>query len=422
MGDSPISQYFSQVFKIGALSFGRLLLSGLALIWVARELGPSEYGRLSFVLALINLLAIPFSGALNNFVVRETTNFIDAQDWRIGAIKSFAYCLYTIAWIYSIIALVVGWFIPLHLDWGLFSVAVFLVPFVCMLSVQAGVMRGKGFVVYGQSLEWFWQPLLYIIVLVVVSEDGKLEALEVVCAALAAYLFTSALGFYRMRLSTQEFIQALPCSFPVAWVGVWGRLALATGLGVANTNAATLFLGSFSTSDEVGYFGAAENLAALVSVPLSIFNVVIAAPIARASRAGNTVQLQRLAKTSSRAAFVASIVVIAVMTFFGRYIVAKFFGDSYTLAYESLLVLLIGHVVNVACGSVALILAMSGHEKDSLQALGGALVMNCVLCFFWVESWGSVGAAAASTIAMIGWNAIMTIRIRQRLNISAAIF
>lgn len=412
-------QHFKKAIKVGMMSIGHLLMGGLTLIWIARELGPAGYGRLTFALTVVNFLAIPFGVALNNFIVRKTVKFHDGRNTGIGAIKLFATKAFWLSWGYSIVALLIIWLGQRSPINELLSVAIFFIPFVCMLSLQGGILRGNGFTIYGQSLIWFWQPLIYIFLLYIVSTDRKLSEIEVVCAGLAAYFLAATLGLYKVRVSIKGLIHASSKCFPAEWVVICARFVLVAGLVVANANASTLYLGSFSSSDQVGYYSVAGNLALLASVPLGVFNVVLAAPIARVCCSKNKMQLQKLAQWSSRAAFALSIIIVAFMIYFGRPLIEFLFGASYKNSYLPMVILLIGHIFNVMCGSVMLILAMTGHERDSCQILAGAVVLNVLLCIFLVEPLGSVGAAIASAISMVFWNVLMTISVRLRLGVNS---
>ncbi len=77
----------------------------------------------------------------------------------------------------------------------------------------------------------------------------------------------------------------------------------------------------------------------------------------------------------------------------------------------------VGQFVNVAAGSVGLILIMTGHEDDTFKGLVVATIANVILNALLIPIWGLEGAAAANAVSMIIWNILLGIRVHRRLGI-----
>ncbi len=81
-----------------------------------------------------------------------------------------------------------------------------------------------------------------------------------------------------------------------------------------------------------------------------------------------------------------------------------------------LLILVIGQLVNTACGANALLLAMAGRECD-LLAIRAVWAASLILIPFGAVWFGMIGAAIASVIVMAGWNLSAVAACRIRLGI-----
>jgi len=79
-------------------------------------------------------------------------------------------------------------------------------------------------------------------------------------------------------------------------------------------------------------------------------------------------------------------------------------GQEFAIAKTTLLILLVGQVVNVMSGSVGFILQMTGKEKIYQNILLLALVCNIVLNILLIPKFGIEGAAIASTFSLLFWN------------------
>ena len=107
---------------------------------------------------------------------------------------------------------------------------------------------------------------------------------------------------------------------------------------------------------------------------------------------------------------------------FGEFIIRVVFGPEYAGAYIPLLILCIGQLVNAATGSVASLLNMTGHERDTMQSALAGAVTNIVLNVTLTPMWGMNGAAAATAATLIVWNMMMWHKVRKRLGIEASPF
>ena len=89
---------------------------------------------------------------------------------------------------------------------------------------------------------------------------------------------------------------------------------------------------------------------------------------------------------------------------------------------SALKILCIGQLVNASVGSVGVLLDMTGNEKDSAGAIGLGAGANVALNALLIPRYGVEGAAIATATSIVIRNILLSVRVRQRLNISPTIF
>jgi len=95
------------------------------------------------------------------------------------------------------------------------------------------------------------------------------------------------------------------------------------------------------------------------------------------------------------------------------------FGAGFSTGQGAMIVLCFGQWVNVALGPVALLLTMTGHERDALVGIAWGAGVNLLLSAVLIPPLGMIGAAVSSTASLIAWNLILVVWVRRRLGIGS---
>ena len=95
----------------------------------------------------------------------------------------------------------------------------------------------------------------------------------------------------------------------------------------------------------------------------------------------------------------------------------SFFGTEFLIAKNTLLILLIGQIVNAMSGSVGFILQMTGREKVYQNILLLTLVINITLNIILIPKFGIEGAAIASAFSLLLWNLCSVFYIYRKYNV-----
>jgi len=114
----------------------------------------------------------------------------------------------------------------------------------------------------------------------------------------------------------------------------------------------------------------------------------------------------------------ASVPFALICILFGDPLLSTIFGAPYGEASLPLAILAAGQIVNVAVGSVGLILNMTGHERDVVVASVVASAGNLALNFALVPHLGMTGSACATTASTVVINIMMFWAVKRRLNIN----
>jgi O-antigen/teichoic acid export membrane protein len=178
----------------------------------------------------------------------------------------------------------------------------------------------------------------------------------------------------------------------------------------------TLFLGIWADNADVGQFAVAWRTAALIIFALLAVNAIAQPKFAELYSRGD---MKSLAATAQRATFLMTACAAPVLLVFlaAPEIVMSVFGSDFVGGAVTLQILSVGQFVNVAAGSVGILLVMSGHEKEyrNVQVIAACVVL--VLNVMLIPSHGAIGAAIAAASALIVQNVLFCYFVWKRLGI-----
>lgn len=178
----------------------------------------------------------------------------------------------------------------------------------------------------------------------------------------------------------------------------------------------SLILGWFQPPTQVAYFESAAKTALLVSLPLIAVNAVIPPLLSRLHRRGEVGHLESLARTSARWAYY-----LALPLTLGCLLLAPgilgWFGAGFQEGSWALRLLAVAQLVNVASGSVGIILAMTGHQIVLTRVLALAGLGGLPLMALGAAGWGLTGLAAAKALWLVAVNLLMSLAVWRCLRI-----
>ncbi len=148
-----------------------------------------------------------------------------------------------------------------------------------------------------------------------------------------------------------------------------------------------------------------------------IVNPIIGPQIAKTFAANDHAKLQYYARLSAGWIFLINVFIYGLFIITGNFLIELFFGSEYLAAYNVVMILLAGQVVDSITGSSVLFLTMTGFENNTAIVRFITTTINLTMVYIFSDLWGINGAAIATSITLILWNWIIFWVVKKKLNI-----
>lgn len=400
-------------------------LSILANIILARTLSVAEFGTFGFVIALATVLTIPVSGGLPMLLTREVAGYVRLKlwsDYRGLVVSAYRW----IAWLSFLIGM--G-----YLCWSALSnripntqilIAFLLVPFLGLNGVRNGILKGLGRPVMAEAPTQIMQPILMILGYLALAGLGLSSATNVLwwyfAAVVAVFILASAILWWVQPdgvHNTTSDLRDLP-----RWRKAILPFAMMSAVTVLSTQIAVLLLGFFGQDEAVAQMRVAERGAQLVVLPLILLQTIIGPYFVQVADTGDRSELRQIARHSARLAMVASLPVAVMLLTFGRSLIGWTFGAPYdTEAYLPMVILISAQLLSVTLGDGGYMLAMRGHEKQTLYSMLLYVGVTITLCVLLITPLGVVGAAIAAASGIVAAKLYVYTIVWRRFSFSSGI-
>lgn len=182
-------------------------------------------------------------------------------------------------------------------------------------------------------------------------------------------------------------------------------------------NIDTVFLGVFTTTEEIGLFAVAMNIAFLTSIFLQITNSSVAPKIASLFHSGRIKETELMMKKVTRGLFFLGFLQLIIFIFFGD-LILSIWGREFKEAYWVLLILSVGQLFNVGTGAVGQLLVMTGYEKTNRNITMIFLFLNIILSFIMIQLYTIIGAAIVNALTVAMLNITRLIMAKHKTGIS----
>jgi len=177
-----------------------------------------------------------------------------------------------------------------------------------------------------------------------------------------------------------------------------------------------IILGFFFESAEVGIFSSAFRISVILTFFLGSANAVLAPRFSELFFEKKNDQIEQLAQISSFVILIFTLIIF-VITFFNSSYLMSLFGEEFISGSISLRILLLGQVINALCGSVGIILTMSGNEEYAKKASFFGAFSIVILSFILIPKYAMIGAAIASTLGISFTNFLSYYYVVKKINI-----
>lgn len=225
-----------------------------------------------------------------------------------------------------------------------------------------------------------------------------------------------------------ELFELVEAKEEISWFRSAWILFFAATLSLINERVGVIVAGSFLSASAAGGMDVTMQLARLLVFPIVVVNTVVGPVLARLqplrrgeNNTGTLSETQNIVSLSAKLIFIASIPLFALLWYLGGDILT-WMGSAFGEAQRALKILLLGQFVNVLAGPVALLLNMSGNEKETMRGVTIGTGFNLSLSLIFVRWWGIEGIAIATMIGIVVWNVYLVWRAYQVLGVCTLAF
>lgn len=170
-----------------------------------------------------------------------------------------------------------------------------------------------------------------------------------------------------------------------------------------------MILAGVTESDEVGLFSAAFRAATLIALPLSVVNASIPSTIAEQLSANNKEKLSRILIQTSSLSLIVAVVICVPLLIFSEELLSLIFGKEYMEASTAFRIMLIAQILNVWTGSPGKVIMIAQKSKALFFITIPSVMGGLLLTYYAGTHYGSVGAAMGAFFSLVVHNTIMAI-------------
>jgi O-antigen/teichoic acid export membrane protein len=248
---------------------------------------------------------------------------------------------------------------------------------------------------------------------------------EASTAAGAAVVATWVAALVQMLLVERRFSREIAKPSRQYDFKRWFRVALplmAIAIcDLALQNADVLIVSAYLSPTEVGmYFAAAKTMSLIMFIHYAVGSAV-ANHFAALKARGDHESLEALVRDAVNWTFWPSLIAAVAILALGKPLL-WLFSPQFTAAYPVMFVLAIGFLARASMGPAEFILNMLGEQLLCALVLVVSAVLDVALSFALVPVFGMIGAAAATSVALITAAVMNYVVARRRLELEISIW
>ena len=393
-------KYFKNTSWLLGEKILRLFVGVFLGVWIARYLGPEQFGLLSYAQSFVGIFAVISTMGLDSIVVRELVKNKNTQEGILGTV----FCLKIIGALTSIILLMIAVYFTVN-DYHtkilicIISSSVLFQAFnVVDFYFQSQVL--SRYVVYANTVSLFISSLLKIVLILgsasllsfvwVILFDSFILA----CGFLYFFIQKSKIDIINLRFQSEIAISLLKDSWPLLLSGIVISIYMKID---------QVIIKQLLGAEEVGQYAAASRLSeAWYFIPMVIVSSLYPSIIS-AKQTNNETYCSRLQKLYDLMVGL-SIAIAIPITFFGDIIIDLIYGSQYSES-GAVLMLHIWTGVFVFIGVIfsAYLTIENQTKKAFYRTLIGA-ILNVTLNYVLIPIYGIKGAAIATLAAQLTSN------------------
>lgn len=400
------------------LQIVQLPFSFVTTIFLARWLGTDTLGVYTYSITWLGFLVVFVTLGLDKLLLRYVAVYDSQQAW--GSLRVLGKWANKYVWVVSLLvgggAGLLLFYLPISaMSKTAVLLALVALPFWASIQLKQATLIGLRLVLPAQLPEMLFRPLAFFLLLLLAKAMWAsatiftVVGLQTITIVLTWILLLGLL--HRMVPGATEATSPLPDA--KLWVASAAPLYLTNLLGVLNSRLDVLLLGTLLDGKAVAIYHIAKRLTQPISFILIAANAPLAARISSLHAQGKSVELQDLLKRTTRYMFAVALPLTLLLVLLRRPLL-NLWGVEFVAGEGALIWLALGQLINVFMGSVALVLMMTGHERDVVWGFGGAVIVNVVLNWLLIPYFGANGTAVATSVGLVVSNVILALLVYKR--------
>lgn len=301
--------------------------------------------------------------------------------------------------------------------------ALVCVPIYALTWVQDGI--GKAFAWMGLSMvpPYVVRPTLLLIAMVAAHAAGM--PMEAKTAAAAAIIATWGAGIVQTLLMNRRLratcgIGNPQYDFPLWLRTTWPLLVIAASEFTLQS-ADVLVVSHYMTPTDVGiYFAAAKTMSLILFVHYAVGSAVGNRFAALGAR-GDKESLDKFAREAAHWTFWPSLAAGSVLLLLGVPLL-WLFGPQFVDGYPVMLILVVGFLFRASMGPSEFLLNMLGKQSISAAVQVTVALLSVVLNIVLVPHFGLIGAATATSVALMTGALLNNVAVSRTLGIEVAVW
>lgn len=418
---SPLNKLLAGTAGIFILGLGLSFLFNWA---ITRILTQEEVGFFQYFISIITFGIAVIPMGFQSLIQREAVKLDKTQRIKINALTARVICIATLVFglVWYIGVTQFNWVKNLKDFTGLY-VSLAILPVYAFLTYYRALLQGQNQVYWSVLPEVLFRPGLLLVATIIfylIEFDANSTHLLIVLFFILSLVLIPSV--YKSKIDGDS--SNLKTNKP-RWLKQATTLLPIGLLYIINERIDVVMISKMIGPKDNAIYGIAFKLAAFAGFGLVIMNQVLVPQIAKhfANKQDNQ-SLQKIIKPTVRKALLLSVLVTVGLILIGKPLLS-FFGkstDNYSFGFTSMVILMIGQVVNVAMGSVGYILTMAKLEKYAILSIIVSISLNIVFNLTLLPIYGIEGAAIATAASMITWNLLMLIFVKRKTGINPTVF
>ena len=301
--------------------------------------------------------------------------------------------------------------------------ALVCVPMFALTDVQDGIGRGHAWMSVALLPPYVLRPLFVLAAMCAAKVAGF--DMNATTAAGAAIVATWAAAVAQTLMLNARLAAAVPSGPRTYEPGQWLAsslpllVILACELALQNTD--VLVISRYMTPSDVGiYFAAGKTMALIMFVHYAVGSAV-ANRFAALNARGDQESLRAFVRDSVNWTFWPSLAGALIILALGKPLL-WLFGPQFAEGYPVMCILVFGFLFRSSMGPAEFLLNMLGEQRLCALVLTGSAAANIGLSLALVPRFGLVGAAAATSLALMIAALLNYVAVWRRLNIEIAIW